>query len=178
MSYVGRQSLGDTSWCSPAAPSGCTPVDGVCMPMDAATLSTFTGIQRSINALLAARSEPLIGVDGRIGPETLAALMTLSSDPGQITGCDVVAANADAMLAELQQEMATAGARLVPDPGTSSPPTTIVSGKVVNPPAAAIQAALPFNLTGFLTSPIGIATVVVGGLIVHRMMKQKRGRRS
>jgi len=64
----------------------------------------------------------------------------------------------------------------VPDPVTTAPATTIVSGKVVNPPAAAVQAALPFDLGTFLTTPLGLATIAVGGFIVYRMTQKKRTR--
>ena len=64
--------LGDvpaSAWCSTANRQGaCSPINGVCLPMNAATLSVFKDLQRQTNRILARASKSLIGVDGRIGP--------------------------------------------------------------------------------------------------------------
>lgn len=145
-------------------------LDSIAVPLDASTLSDFQTLQREMNALLAKRNEPLVDVDGRIGSNTMSALMTLSSDPGSITGADVVADQIWALNAALRQQMTDEWATFVADPVPSSPPSTASGSGVVNPPDDVIRSADGMSMTTKVVLAIG------AGVIAAYYLKKKKRR--
>lgn len=143
-------------------------LDDIAVPLDAGTLADFQTLQRDLNALLAKRNEPLVDVDGRIGGNTLAALMTISSDPGSITGAQVVADNIWTLLAALRQQMTNEWATPVADPVPASPPSVASGSGVVNPSDDQIRSAEPMSMTTKVVIAVGI------GVIASYFLKKKR----
>jgi hypothetical protein len=173
-------------YCSPAqVQGGCTPIAGVSIPWNVTTLTFFNAIQRAINALLAKRGKPLIGVDGRIGPATVRAMETLSQPSWDNVipeiNNETIARGAGPVVDMLQNMMHAEGATYVPDPRTSSPPTVAIKGAVVNPSTSAMAAAAGGGgALAMLKSPLGLAAIAVGGLLVYsssKPRKKKRGKR-
>jgi lysozyme family protein len=174
-------------YCSPAQPQGgCTVIPGVAIPWNVTTLTFFNSIQRAINALLAKRGKPPIGVDGRIGPSTVRAMETLSqpSWDNVITQVNVetVARGAGPVVDMLQNMMHEEGATYVPDPKTNSAPSIAVNGKVKNPSTDDMKdGAGQGGPLAMLKSPLGLAAIAIGGMLIYTSGKpgksKKRGRR-
>jgi hypothetical protein len=160
-------------------------IPGVAIPWNETTLTFFNSIQRAINALLAKRGKPLIGVDGRIGPSTVKAMEVLSQPSWDNVIPDInvetVARGAGPVVDMLQNMMHKEGAAYVPDPKTSSPPTVAVGGKVRNPSTADMESAAgQGGALAMLKSPLGIAAIAIGGMVLlssGKPSKKKRGKR-
>ena len=163
MSYL--KGLGDVAstaipwWCSPQMPQGgCTPVKGVCKPMNTGTLTLFQMLQRRINALRAKRKAALIEVDGRIGNDTVLALRSISTDPFSIVDCNTIGKNSLALVGALEAQMAAEGAAYVPDPSSSRPSVAQADGTVQHPPSRP-----QLSKTTMIVAAIGIGAVVALG---------------
>lgn len=163
MTYVpAYQELGDV------AASGYRMVDDIAVPLDAGTLLNFQTLQRDINAIMARKNEPLIDVDGRIGSKTVAALLTISDDPGSITGAQVVADDIWSLLTAMTTQMAALQAYFVPDPVPSSPPSVASGTGVVNPPDDIIRSADGPSMTTMIVIAVGV------GVAAAYLFKKKR----
>ena len=179
-------------WCSGGnTPSGCTPMKGICLPMDPATLENFKELQRQTNRILATLGNDPIDVDGRIGPSTLeavAAAMTKvdSWDPAahaDSAPCDQVAQNAVAIAAKLQAAADAANQPAVPDPASSVP--SVASGTTVtHPDAKTIQQSAETGFGKLLAwmpdwarTPFGIAMLGVAGYAAYQVYKGPKKRR-
>lgn len=151
-----------STWCSPANPQGnCTPVSGVCKPMDAGTLAIYKDLQNQINRLASVKGKSLIGVDGRIGSGTVKALNAVMGT--SYSSCDEVAALANALVGQVKAVANGSGApTMVQSPAPPAPPSVVsASGAIDHPPDWKLKVA---GFTGFLKSPLGLA-VGLGTLI-------------
>lgn len=184
-------SIAATNWCSSGnRQSSCSPVSGVCLPMNAATLATFKELQRQTNRILAKAGKKLISVDGRIGPATVNAVADAMtwlgskaiSAEAQAMGlawanirgqpCDTIAKSADLIVERIQQVAAEMNYPAVADPRASQPSQPSTSGGVVHPPPSVIQStaavsALTYLPSGF-QSPLGAAALGVAGLALFK----------
>lgn len=181
---------GGGNWCSTLNPvSGCTPIKGICLPMNATTLETFKSLQRAANRLLAPTGAALIGVDGRIGPGTVgqvarAMKRASPSDPAALAAgkpADLVAARAAAITQTLNAAAMLAGAPVIPDPSTSKPSQPTSGGGVAHPPTSDIvQSAAGGGLFEWIPAevktPLGLAAFAVGGYAIWRATKKGGGR--
>lgn len=177
--------------------------NSICLPLDAATLALWKDLQRQANRILARAGKTLLAVDGRIGPSTVngvADAMTWAGnmattqearDMGlswaNIRGkpCTLIAANAAAVTQRLRDIANLSSAPLVADPVKSKPSQPAPGGGVSHPSQAEIEhAAMPGMLDGvfgFLPAevrvPLGLASLAVGGLLIHKAMKGGKGQR-
>jgi hypothetical protein len=191
-SHLGDEGLLPMNYCSPGhnvtitpGVAGCGPIAGVAKPLDAMTLTIFTQLQRVINAHLQGKGKPLISVDGRIGPQTIAALNYLASSAGgsnvlitTMTGGTVnvesIALHAGNVLNALEGLRLGANLPIPANPPTTSPPSTIgANNTVINPSNSAISASL-----GGLDKLLPFAAVGVGLLLVLKLTSGKRSRSS
>lgn len=163
-----RRALGalpETTWCSDQNPQGtCKPLTNICIPMDAATLEIYKGLQRQANRILAATGKKLLKVDGRIGPLTMSAV-------GSIVGrkyqhCDYLAASADDILTYLTNEANKSNMPVVADPAGAKPSVPMPDGTVKHPPG--IQTAGLAGLPWWLLLAMG-----VGGYVVFKSLEKK-----
>lgn len=146
---------------------------GVAVPLVPAMLSYFESIQRVVNAINAKEKRPLIPVDGRIGPVTADAVSVISvkhgTDPWINTKITptFIAQNAPDVVGELLPLMQRLGAIYVPDPRTSSKPSTLKQdGTIDNPPDA-----------GFQLSPVAMVIAAASVGVVIALGTKKKGRR-
>jgi hypothetical protein len=175
-SPFGLGALPVTGWCSDRNPQGkCKPLVNICKPMDLATLAIIKTIQRQSNALLKASGNTLLDVDGRVGSLTTSAVNRILGT--SFTHCDEVMQRGDEMASALTSKAASVGVTPPPDPKSKTPPSKPGPGNtVVHPPNSAIQQA---GFTAMLTSPIGIAALVVGGLLIWKAtQKPKKKKRA
>lgn len=194
LGHTAYHHLGDDllpmNYCSPghnvtitAGVAGCSPIAGVAKPLDAMTLTIFLQLQRVINAFLQSKHKPLISVDGRIGPGTIAALSYLASSAGgsnvlitTMTGgpvnVETVARAAANVLNALEGLRLGYDLPIPANPPTTSPPSVLgPNNTVINPSDAAISASL-----GGLDKLLPIAAVGVGLLLVLKLTSRKRKR--
>jgi hypothetical protein len=148
-------------------------LDNIAVPVDAATLFEYQTLQREINALLAKRNEPLIDVDGRIGGNTMSALLTLSSDPGSITSTSVIADHSYGLVEALREQMTQEWATFVPDPVPSSPPSVASGSGVVNPSDDEMRSAEPMSMTTKVALALGLG-VIAAYVLKKRKRRSKR----
>jgi hypothetical protein len=173
-------------------------ISGVCIPLDASTLAIFKDLQRQTNRVLSRAGKALIGVDGRIGPGTKAGISTALSwlatqslvgkalalvfPPSMIktVACDWVAQHADQIAAKMREAADNLAAPVVADPASSKPSQPTSSGGVANPPPDVIASSASTSIMSWVPpivgTPIGIAALVVGGLLIHKAYKSKGGR--
>jgi len=163
------------AYCTVAHPyMGCTPIAGVAKPATAEMLDRFNMIQRVLNALRAKQGLALIDVDGRIGPQTVAAMKRFA-DPGVPNGTvDEIAANSSRLFDDLTTEMQRQGANFVTDPVPKSPPSIASGSGVINPPDSKIIQTM--GAGGSLEKLLPVAAGVVGVLLLMKLGK-KKGRR-
>lgn len=168
---MGLGALGQKTWCSDRNPQpGCKALGGICKPMDHATLAVYKNLQYQANRLASLTKLGTIDQDGRIGPKTVALVAKiLGRTPW--AHCDELAIRADEVASQLQ---IMADDRKAPvavfTPGKSPPSMPLPDGGVLNPEVK--QA----GFGALLTSPIGLAAMGVGALLLLQD-KKKRGRK-
>jgi hypothetical protein len=131
--YQGMGALPAASWCSPANPQGrCRPIAGICKPMDTTTLAVYRDLQAQANRVAHARGLAKIDVDGRIGPDTVALVESVTmASYGQ---CDQVAAIADELAQAIRGTADALGAPAsVSAPQTRPPLLPMPDGTVQDP---------------------------------------------
>jgi len=181
-------------WCSGGnTPAGCTPMKGICLPMDGPTLENFKDLQRQTNRVLAMLGNDPIDVDGRIGPSTIeaiAAAMTKvdSWDPAahaDSSPCDQVAQNAVAIASKFKDAADATNQPAVPDPPDSAPSTSPDGTTVVHPDAKTIQQSAETGfgklfawLPDWSRTPLGAVLLAVGGYAAYKAYKGPTKRRS
>lgn len=171
------------SYCSTASPAtGCKPIAGIAIPMNAETLEIFKGLQRQLNRVLQAKKKKLVDVDGRIGPAAVSAVdlarsssMAMGILLDKMRSIDAIAANAPAVTLAVQGLANTLSAPAAADPKPSSPPSLPgPNGTVLHPPAEQMAA----SLGGIsLSHPLVFAAVGVGVLLLLRGGVKRRRRR-
>ncbi len=179
------------AWCSTYNPvAGCTPIKGICLPMTASALATFKDLQRAANRVLVPTGATPIGVDGRIGPGTVAQVAkamqrAAPTDPAaKAVGkpADLVAGRAAAITTILNAWALVSGAPVVPDPASSIPSQPNASGGVTHPPASDIVNSAAggglFNwIPAEIKTPLGIAAFGFAGYALWKASKKGGGRR-
>ena len=146
--------------------------NGVAIPLVPAMLSYFESIQRLINAINAKEGRKLIGVDGRIGSDTVSALRVIVSKhattgtSGEITPT-FVAQNAPTIVGELLPLRERLDAPYVADPKTSSAPSVAKAGGIENPP----------DRPRLQLSPIAMVLAAVSLGAVVALSSKRKGRR-
>jgi len=145
MSY--HRALGD--WCSAqqARPECPTPPAGICIPTDAATLEHVKFAQRNVNRLSQLFREPLVDVDGRIGPDTKEAFSRELERAGQtellpLVFCDNAMSNVLAIGNRLWGRAEDLSAPAVPDASRTPPSMPRPDGGVSHPPASQMKAGM------------------------------------
>lgn len=172
MTYYPLGRLPSSTWCSDGNPqSGCRALSNICKPMDFATLRIYKDLQRQANRLAVSHGHSIINVDGRIGPQTVAAVERYAG--GQKYGhCDELAAVADEVSKDLRRAADDAGAPQVPDPSSSRPSKPKPDGTIEHPPAATSA-----GFVGALKSPLGIVAAGVGVLLLWNISDQGKKQR-
>ena len=175
---------GVEDWCSTSNRQGsCSPLSGVCKPMNTASLNAFKELQNQLNRVAEVKGYSKIGVDGRIGPGTVAlwnkvVTVAVLWSPSKAlsmaatSSCDNLAAQAaDGGAAtqvrqyadSLNAPVAVAGSILArpstPNPDPSKPP--------IDPPALAITD----TLFGMVSSPFGLVIAAGLGYAAYRLAK-------
>ncbi|MCJ7752704.1 MAG: hypothetical protein MUQ65_16725, partial [Armatimonadetes bacterium] len=157
-----EESSADTSepWCSVAHPSGnCTPIPGVVKALTPEMLNTFKAVQTQANRVAQIKGYTKIGVDGRIGPATVALVNKCLGS--SYSSPDNLAASSPANIAYVLQTTATAlGApSSVSSPTPRSPSSAAPGGGVFNPtaPPSFLNEAVSMAM-----SPIGLLAIGFG----------------
>lgn len=178
------QLSGVEDWCSTSNRQGsCSPISGVCKPMNTAALNNFKALQDQLNRVAEVKDLSKIGVDGRIGPGTLALwnkVVTLAviASPARAlsmaasSSCDILAEQAadggaaaqvrsyaDSLHAPTQVAGSILSRPSMPNPDPSKPP--------IDPPALAITD----TLFGMVASPFGLVIAAGLGYAAYRLAK-------
>lgn len=158
----GSLGAADSSWCSDMnVQPGCTPLRGICKPMDAATLGLIKQLQRLANRFQKAAGKSLLDVDGRVGPQTVRAVEAALG--ASYYSCDDLMSQIEGEIAKLATRSMSRGLPVVADPKPKAPPSVPgPGGTVVHPPDDQIRRA---GFVGALTSPMGLAALGVGALV-------------
>lgn len=168
-------------FCSASNPqAGCSPVAGVCKPMNNEVLGVFQHIQGLINQLLGKRGLPLIAVDGRIGPATVAALGKVGFALAPGASCDSVAIAAGTVDSVLSAQVRDEGASGYPTRPTTqiSPPTVAGPGGIPRHPsdtkiAASAMLDKIFGGMGDNTKIIVGGAVLLGGIFLYKKYRRR-----
>ncbi|MDX1421554.1 MAG: hypothetical protein R3322_00350 [Kiloniellales bacterium] len=182
----GRLAMGNlstTSWCSKRHPKpNCRVLAGIAIPMDAQTLAVFKGLQTQLNRMAAVGAAKAVGIDGRIGPDTIDSVQKAQDALGMsivpFGTEDGVASVADVLLAEFKDyaDQRRAPARPPSPPPEQPPSIASPSGQVIHPPDLKPKG----GLMEFAMSPIGLAAIGGGILLAMTQTKKpakKKGRR-
>lgn len=160
-------------WCSDKHPAGnCKPLRNICKPIDADTLESVKKAQRFANAILLATKKSLIDVDGRIGPKSVSAINSILGM--SMTHCDQAMGRLGEIVPALFAIVAQGGLTVPPDVSKTPPSVPGPGGSVVNPPNSAIQQA---GIGAVFSSPMGIAALVVGGLLIWKSTQKPTKKR-
>lgn len=163
------------NYCSVANPaSGCRPIAGIAVPMNATTLEVFKGLQRQLNRVLKLKGKALLSVDGRLGPAVVKAI-EFSRTLGSVTNVllrailtvdDAAehASNVSLAIQGLANSLSAPAA--VNDPTPTSPPSLPgPNGSVLHPPAD--QMALAATTGGLsLSNPLVLGAAGVALLLL------------
>lgn len=163
---LGATEPGDPSnWCSDQNPQGtCKPLVNICKPMNSATLAGIKTLQRQTNALLSKIGKTLLDVDGRVGPKTMGAVNSILGT--NFSHCDELMFRLNSLAGSMATRAASEGVVPPRDPRPKSPPSQPgAGGTVIHPPNDQIKQA---GFGAVLTSPIGLAALVVGGLLIWK----------
>lgn len=170
--YIATGELGPTDFCSTMNDQCKSPISGVCLPMNAEAVATFKSLQGQLNRVAAVKGWPLVNVDGRIGEKTVSLLERVLGITAQ--DCNFVAMGAMGFAAQVAIKANSAGApTTVKPPASSKPSVTLADGTVYHPPGAREA-----WFTAMLKSPVGLAALVVGGLVLVQMQSKGRGKKS
>lgn len=161
--------ISSDDWCSTDNNrcQGSTPVPNICLPMTASALSAVKQLQRDTNRLRKQRGNSLIDVDGRVGPQTRAAveneLKAVAVGMTPLVYCDNVMSNLSNIAAAIASAASAAGAPVVADPRPKTPPSQPrPDGRVAHPPPGAMRAGI---------DPLTIAVLGVVGYLIYRGSK-------
>lgn len=175
---------GTEDYCSTSNRQGsCSPISGVCKPMNTVALNNFKALQDQLNRVAEMKGWMKIGVDGRIGPGTLAlwnktvaSIVTWSPSKAlsmyASSTCDALADQASdggaasqvrSYADSLNAPTHVAGSILsrpsMPNPDPSKPP--------IDPPALAITD----TLFGMVSSPFGLVIAAGLGFAAYKLAK-------
>lgn len=172
---------------------GFVSTNGICKPTDSTSLGKFKELQRQANRVADAIGATKIGVDGAIGPGTLALMSTIktkaqASDTGSqgwgnflanqnTSSCTAVAGGTDNLIPMLSAMADALGvSSSVASPAPASPPQIYnpITGQVSN---QGIAADLE-DLLGNMSTTTKIAALGIAGGIGYFLYKDsKKGRR-
>lgn len=157
-----------------------TSVAGVCKPRNFFSLNVARELQRQLNRVAQVKGFPKVGVDGAIGPSTLALFTKVQGiSNGQLMGtptsCMGVAPDVDILAPQVKSLADSLGApATVADPISLAPPTILTkSGKILVPPDAGVTGAFAAMSTVQKLALLGMA----GGLgyLLLTAPKKKKG---
>lgn len=156
-----------------------TQVGGVCKPQNFPALNAVREFQRQMNRVAQVKGFPKVGVDGAVGPQTVALFKSVQSlGAGSIMGdassCMGIAPDVDVLAAQVRDLADTLGAPATVSGAMSILPATIVtkSGKTVVAPDAGIAGALA-TLSGIEK----VALLGIAGGIGYLLMNKKKRRK-
>ncbi|MDP2607321.1 MAG: hypothetical protein Q8S00_32690 [Deltaproteobacteria bacterium] len=140
--------------------------------MDSSTLAIYKNLQTQVNRILYAMGANTIGVDGRIGSGTVAAV-NKAMGTGFDT-CDKVAILADTIAGQAKAKADSSGVpAVVPTPKPPVPPTMPNPGG--GPPVGPTDMALRVGgFVNFLKSPLGMAVGVGSILALYAISKSRK----
>ena len=145
---------------------------GSCEPTRPLALMHFRAVQSQANRVLKASGKPLLKVDGIIGKRTLAAVNSILGSFYE--SCDEVAGRADTIAGHIMDKANSIGA-----PMTVRPPTSTRTPVITTDPESG-QEIVTYKEAGFgamLRSPLGIAAMLIGGLLIWQATKKPRKKR-
>lgn len=157
-----------------------TSVSGVCKPQNFPALQAVQEFQRQLNRVAQVKGLGKIGVDGAVGPKTVALFKSVQSiGAGSIMGdassCMGIAPDVDVLAAQIRDLADTLGAPATVSGPISIMPATIVtkSGKTVVAPDAGIIGSLATLGSVEKVALLGI----VGGIGYILLNKKKTTKR-
>lgn len=159
-------------------------VGNVCKPMNFPALRYVQEMQRQMNRVAQVKGFGKVGVDGAVGPGTLALLVKIQqASAGEVMGttssCIYVAGDADVIGEQVKTYADSIGAPATVAAPPSSPSIVTAAGTTLAaPPGAGPAASIDGAFSG-MTSGQKLALVgMVGGIgyLIHKKMKKgKRG---
>ena len=150
---------------------------GVCKPTNLTALGYVKELQKQLNRVAQAKGYSKIGVDGEIGPGTLALFAKVQAGAGtQIMGsagsCMGIAPDADVLSAQVQAYADSIGA-----PAQASAVLSLKAPTIVKPNGVEVAEAGVMDSFGRLQTLEQVAIVgVLGGVGYLLLTKKKRGR--
>lgn len=162
--YYGSLGVIDTSDWSVSA-------KGNCKGKNMATVMVFRSVQAQANRVLKQRGQPMLAVDGILGPKSMTAVGSIIG--GSFNNCSELARQADIIARQIQDiadkmgTPAVATGSPVPKekPSVKRDPVTGRDQVVYTPTAASL---LPFD-----ASPMTLAALGLGAVLIYTGMKQK-----
>jgi hypothetical protein len=163
-----------------AANFNSTAIPGVCKATNQTTLDLFKDLQRQLNRVISVggnitlANTKMLGIDGEIGPNTVAAMTAVFPDGSW--SCASIAAGADAWLADVKLLADQAGA-----PASVSSPSPASTPSIINPatnkpqPQPKSDSVMDFFKNMSTTQMLVGAAAVVGGAFF--LVKPKRSRK-
>jgi len=159
-----------------------TSVNGVCKARNFPALAAAKELQAQLNRVAQMKKFGKIGVDGAIGPGTLAlfrAVQTAAAGAvmGDPSSCAGVAADADVLSEQVKAfaNSLNAPAQVSAAVSLSYPSIVTKSGKTVVPPDAGITGDLASMSTLERLAIVGVAGAI--GYLVYTGAKRRKGRR-
>lgn len=155
---------------------------GSCSPVDTATLAVFKNLQRQQNRVASLLGISRIGEDGVIGSKTVDQAKAIGAKAGDmlpfhvrsalslVTTCDSLARVADSVADALDSAADANGA-----PAVVSTPKP--RAKVTVNPDGTLDVQEPSQLTELVTSPLGLAAIGVGALLMLGGKKRRKRKR-
>lgn len=157
-----------------------TSVGGVCKPKNFPALNVARELQRQLNRVAQVKGFAKVGVDGAIGPGTLALFTKVQAvSSGQVMGspatCMGVAPDVDILAPQVKALADSLGApATVSEPLSITPPTILTkSGKILVPPDAGAVGAFASMSTVEKLALLGVAGGI--GYLLFAGKKKKKG---
>lgn len=160
-------------------------VGNVCRPMNFPALGYVQEMQRQMNRVAEKKGFSKVGVDGAVGPGTLALLAKIQqASAGEVMGntsaCIYVAGDADVIGDQVKAYADSIGApATVPAPPSAPKVVTATGAVLAAPPGGGIQASVGGAFSGMTSGQkLALAGMAGGiGYLIHKKMKRgkKRG---
>lgn len=169
---------------APAAPtSNWVTIGGICKPTNPVFLGQLKDLQRQVNRVLDKLGSPLVGIDGSVGPQTMAALSTISRSTSagayglgaiNLASCDAVCSQVATLTARASNLADFLGASSsVSSPAPAETPSYVGAGGQVVPQGPVDSATDMWNNMGTM-GKLGVAGLAIGAVVFASGAKGKR----